>query len=234
MAYTARQLITRSLYLSGMVSRDLQTPTGAQITEGLDLLNDLLAVKSIDQGLVPYFKEYSLISVPGQEKYFVPNLIEIESVTFNIQSVRFPIVRQTRMQYYGTGRADNINSLPATWHVERVYGGSDLYLYFKPQQAWLVRIWGKFGLLSDIDLNEDLSIIYDRFYLTYLRYALADYICSDINITFQPQAAEKLKELEQAAKDISPYDMTSQKVSTFQKGAAISWGYVNFGRGWEA
>ena len=35
MAYTAQQLITRSWFLSGIIARNLQVPTGDQIYDGL-------------------------------------------------------------------------------------------------------------------------------------------------------------------------------------------------------
>lgn len=233
MATTARELITRALYLANRVSRETQVPTEEQINDGLNLLNDLLAVKAADQGLITYFKEYDFPAVVGQEMYFVPGLIEVESLTFNIDTVRFPTNMSKRFEYFGTARVDNVQSLPVKWHVERALGGANIYLYFSPNQAFPMRVWGKFGLLNVV-LDTDLELTYDRFYLTYLRYALAEFVCEEINITFQPQAERKLRSLENTLQDISPYDLSFKKLSTFQKTGTFNWGFVNFGRGWEA
>jgi hypothetical protein len=51
---------------------------------------------------------------------------------------------------------------------------------------------------------QDLSIILDLFYIDYLRYALAEYMCQEYNITFQPQNQAKLNEFETTIFDISP------------------------------
>ena len=100
MAYTALQLITRSFYLSQVVARDLQTPTGSQISDGLYLLNALLDIKGSDLHLIPYFQETMLTTVQGQEEYFVPNLFYVDSMTFNIGVVRYPMIEMTRKQYF--------------------------------------------------------------------------------------------------------------------------------------
>jgi hypothetical protein len=232
MAYTARDLITKSYYLSGIVARNLQTVSGGQLSDGLDLLNDLLAVKTADQRLIPYYREQAITAVIGQEKYFVTDLIAVETFTFNIGSVRYSTTPATRKQYFGTGRVDTIQSLPYNWHIERKLGGADLYIYFLPNTAYPMKIWGKFGLTAVATENVDLSLTYDRFYRVYLKYALAEYICAEYNIVFQPQSAQKLKELENELIYISPNDLTIQKFSTLQSDTGINYADVNLGRGW--
>jgi hypothetical protein len=232
MAYTARMLITNAYYLSGVVSRSFQTVTGEQLNDGLNLLNALLAVKTIDQRLIPYYRELAVTAVIGQEKYFIQNLIAVETFTFNIGSVRYSMLPIMRKKYFGTGRVDNIQSLPYNWHVERERGGASLYIYFLPNTAYPMKIWGKFGIVNVASENEDLSLVYDAFYIEYLRYALAEYICAEYNITFQPQSAQKLKELEYTLIDLSPKDFSITKFSTLQSDTGINYADVNIGRGW--
>lgn len=232
MAYTARKLIINSYYLSGIVSRGLQSVSGEQLTDGLDLLNALLAVKSIHQNLVPYYREYSINAVIGQEIYNIPALIEAETLTFNIGSVRYSMMALPRNKYFGTGRVDNIQSLPFDWHYERCLGGSNLYIYFNPNVTYPMKIWGKFGLTSVADENVDLSLTYDAFYIEYLRYALAEYICAEYNITFQPQSQKKLNEIEAQLSYVSPKDLTIQKLTTLSAATGFNWGDVNIGKGW--
>ena len=132
MPCTATELINRAYYLSGVVSRKFQSVSGAQVTDGLNLLNEILAEKGITGALIPYYKEYSLALITGQEKYFIDGLIEIETVTFNIDTVRYSMRGKGRKAYFGSGRADDIQTLPYEWRLERVLNGSDIYIYFLP------------------------------------------------------------------------------------------------------
>src|ERR1041385_9124834 len=119
MAFTSRQLITQAYYLTGIVSRGQQTSSDQYISDGLDRLNAFLAVKSADIGMIPYYRELIFNAVAGQEVYFIPGLTEIETFTFNIGPVRYSTMEQTREMYFATGRVDNIQSLPYSWHLER-------------------------------------------------------------------------------------------------------------------
>lgn len=231
MPYTTTQLINRSWYLSGVVSRELETVSGDQLNEGLDLLNAVLAVKTATIQLIPYYLQYPFTAIIGQEEYFIPNLLEVETFTFNIGTVRYQTTEQKRRQYFGSGRVDNINSLPYSWHAERCLGGSNLYMYFLPSQAYPCIIWGKFSL-AGVTLFQDLSLSMEQFYIEYLRYALAEYICQEYNITFQPQSAIKLAEYEEMIKNISPIDLSLTKISSLQSNATYNYGFVNFSGGW--
>jgi hypothetical protein len=240
MTYTVRTLITKSFYLSGIVSRSVQVITGEQLSDGFELLNELLAAKTADQRLIPYFEEYSFTATIGQEKYFIPRLVLDETATFNIGSVRYSMLTTPRKRYFGSGRVDNITSLPFNWRIERTRGGANLYMYFLPASNYPIKIWGKFGL-SEVPLVDDTNIpdyefdllsVYDMFYVTYLKFALAEYICSDYNIVFQPQSAQKLKELEYTLIDISPKDLTISKMSTMQSDTGINYADANIGRGY--
>jgi hypothetical protein len=231
MAYTTTQLITRAYYLSGVVSKDLQSVSGSQLTEGLFLLNALLDTKTANQRLIPYFNKYEFDAVEEQEKYEIPNLVEAECLTFHIGDVRYSMKPQSRVDYMGSARVNNVQSLPYYWHIERTKDGADLYMYFVPNADYPCELWGKFSL-QNVALGQDLSETYPMFYLEYLRYALAEYICQEYNITFPPQNAMKLNEFEQIIIDISPTDYTMQKLSSLQLENGFNWGDVNIGRGW--
>src|ERR1700691_914177 len=99
MSYTAQQLITRSWYLSGIVARGLQFPTGDEGYDGLQLLNSLLDFKQIEVDLIPYWQYITFECVPGQEYYYLPYVAEIETSTFNIGPVRYPMVTTSRTNY---------------------------------------------------------------------------------------------------------------------------------------
>lgn len=231
MAYTARQLITRAFYLSQIIARDLQTPTGDQISDGLYLFNALLDYKSTDIRLIPYFTEYFFNTVQGQEMYFIPNLLYTDSLTFNIGTVRYSLNEMTRKEYFAGPRVDNIQSLPYGYRLERVYQGTNLYLYFEPADVYQMRLWGKFGL-TDVTLDTDLSLIYDTYYIEYYRYALASEICEEWGATFPDQSKAKLMAMEKKLMEVSPPDLSIIKREFFGGQPAFDWQMVNLYKGW--
>jgi hypothetical protein len=231
LSYTATKLINNAYYTSQIVSRGLGTPSADQLSDGLELLNELLSFQAVNGRLIPYYQTYSLTAVAGQEVYFIPNLIEIDSFTFNMGSVRFPTTNQKRKRYFGSGRANNINSLPVTWHLERTKGGANLYLYFKPDTTYPLNLIGKFGFTS-VTLSNDLSTVYDSYYISYLKYSLAEYICMDNAVSLPPQQSIKLAEFKQTILDLSPLDLSMEKQSTLQRGSNFNYADVNIGRGW--
>lgn len=232
MAYTAQTLITRSWYLSGIVARGAQTVSGDQITDGLMLLNALLAWKSVDTDLIPYWTyDTSHSTVPNQEEYFIPNCLAIESVTFNIDVLRYPMDFVSRRNYFGSGRVDNISTLPFNWTFNRKLGGGTLYLYFLPQAVYPLKIMGKFGFAS-VTLTTDLETVYDNSYIEYLRYSLAQYMCSEYGITFNPESEKILMRIIRQLMYVSPPDLSVIKTSILTQGTGINYGDVNIGRGW--
>ena len=174
MPYTAGQLVTRAWYLTGIVSRDLQTVSKTQFESGMFCLNALLAMNTANMGLIPYFTKDNFNGIIGNEPYFIPNLIQLETLTFVIpdlatpdQTVRFPMSRKTSEDYWATPRANGIASLPYIYETERVMGGMNLYLYFTPNQPYVFEYWGKFSLSQTVQ-NQDLSLIYDQYLLRIL------------------------------------------------------------------
>lgn len=231
MAYTARTLITRSWYLSGIVARGLQSVSGDQISDGLFLLNSLLNWKAIQIDLIPYWTYYQFPAVVGQEKYFIPNLYAIESLTFNYGVVRYSTDFQSRHTYFATSRVDNIQTLPFGWTFNRSVGGGSIYLYFLPDSTYPIKIMGKFGL-TNVTLDTDMLLTYDPAYVEYLRYSLSQYMCSEYGILFNPESAKILKAITLQLMDVSPPDLSQQKTSILTQAPGLNFGDVNLGRGW--
>lgn len=231
MAYTAQKLITTAWYLSGILSRGLETISQEQLSDGLDRLNAVLDIATSQMGLLPYYQEYDFTAVIGQEKYFIPDIVAIETVTFNIGSVRYSILEASREKYFATGRVDNITSLPYQWHLERKLNGGDLYIYFLPQQAYPMKLWGNFKF-TNVTMFTDLSETFEGFYLEYLRYKLAQFLCEYYNVAFPIVHAKTLASMEESMGNVSPIDLTMQKLSMFQPGAPFNYADVNLGRGW--
>lgn len=233
MSYTTTELITRSWYLSSIVARDLETVSGDQLNDGLNMLNALLSFKTADQRLIPYYNEYDFVAVVGQEQYFIPNLILPETLTFFKDTVRYATVPLGRKAYFGTPRAEGIESLMFQCHYERCLKGSNLFVYFLPDQNYPMTIWGKFSLQS-VSLGQDLSLTLDAFYIEYLRYALSQYMCQEYNISMSADTKAKLDEFERMIFDISPIDMSTTTRNFFsQQGSSPDiYGFANLGRGW--
>lgn len=232
MAYTTLQLINNAYYESGIVSRNFETVSGQQANDGLMYLNDLIADKTVDNGLIPYYLQHDFSAVEGQEKYFIQDLINIDTFVFFIDSVRYQTENRGRREYFGSSRADNIQSLPGSWHMERSFGGADLYIYFKPDQNFPLTIWGQFRLDSVV-INQDLSLTLDRFYINYLRYELAVRLCAENNYSVPPGVMKAYnKYVDDIAKKSGPMDLNMKKLSSLQRRGSINYGQVNLGHGW--
>lgn len=232
MAYTTLQLITNAYYESGIVSRGFETVSGQQANDGLQFLNDLIADKTIDNGLIPYYQQHDFTAVTGQEMYFIEDLIEIETFVFFIDTVRYQTENRARREYFGSSRADNIQSLPGSWHMERCLNGANLYIYFKPNTTYPLTIWGQFRLQSVV-INQDLSLTLDRFYINYLKFDLAARLCAEYNYSVPPGVSKALDKYEDNIKKKSgPMDMRLMKLSSLQRRGGINYGQVNLGYGW--
>jgi hypothetical protein len=157
MSYSVTKLIAEAFYTSGIVSREFQTVAGDQEQTAFDKLNEILTDTLIEDDMIPYFTTgYNFSLVPNQESYFIPNLTSIETFTFFIDSVRYSTNKRQQDKYYGSARAQNISSLPFSWHLERVPGGAQLFLYFFPQSNYPAQITGWFTLQS-VSLFQDLN-----------------------------------------------------------------------------
>ena len=247
MAYTAQTLITRSWYLSGIVARNLQVPTGDQITDGLMMLNALLDWKQVQVDLIPYWTYIEIPAVPGQEFIFLPFVAQVESMTFNIGPVRYPMDSITRRKYYGTSRVDNIATLPFGWNYNRALNGGNLALYFLPQSNYPLKLMVKI-FLADVALNTDLTNIseiglpytfinsanqgYDTSYIEYLRYALAQYMCSEYGVLFNPESEKNYRRIERMLMDVGPPDLSRESTSILTEGGGYNWADINIGKVW--
>lgn len=258
MTYTALQLITRSWFLSGIVARNLQFVSGDQATEGLQLLNDLLNFKQIETDLVPYYQYITFPCVPSQEFYYLPYVSMIESMTFNLDVVRYPMSATSRTNYFGSARVDNISTLPFSYNYDRGMGGGNLAMYFLPDSTYQIKAKVKLFLV-DVELNTDLTNItesftnpnnipyftpytflnnsnqgYDTAYIEYLRYSLAEMMCSEYGIMFNPESKAKLISYQRKLMYESPPDLTMMKagILSSDRTPVLNWGFVNLARGW--
>lgn len=232
MAYTTNQLVTNAYYIAGIVSRDFEQPTGQQLSDGLSILNDLIADKTIDSSLIPYTDNYTFDADINVAQYFIPDLIYIETFVFYINSVRYQTNNQQRKEFFGTFRAENIQSLPFNWHTERCFGGANLFLYFRPDQEYPMEIWGQFRL-SSVTQFQDLSLTLDRFYINFLKYELAVRLCKEYAYSVPVEVKEQLDEYYQVIGGKSnTMDLRTNKLSSLSRGGAINYAFINLAGGW--
>lgn len=232
MTYLTTELITNAYYISNIVSRDFETPSASQVNDGLNILNDIIADKTINSSLIPYSDNLELNASAGVDNYFIENLIYIETFTFFIDGTRFQTRNQQRKDFFGSFRQVNIESLPFNWHTERELGGSRLFLYFVPDVNYPMEIWGSFRL-SQVSLFQDLSLSMDRFYINFLKFELAVRLCKEFGYNIPPMVEKQLQDYYQwISGQSNTMDLKTQKLSTLTGGGAINYALVNLSNGW--
>lgn len=232
MPYTTTQLITGAYYASGIVSREFETVSGGQLADGLIWLNNIITEKDVDQDMIPYETTYNANFIIGQEKYFIPGLIQIDTLVFFLDAVRYAMQYSSRNAYFGSSRVENIQTLPYEWYFEKQLNGGNLYIYFQPDRNYPMEIHGVFSMPTVI-LNQDLELIFPEELITYFRYALADRICAEYNFTVPEGVARILNKYQGwISKNSRILDLNLKKTSTLQIHGTINWGFVNLGRGW--
>lgn len=257
MVYTVTQLISDGFNCSGVVGKEFEQVSGEQFAEGLQYLNSLLSKKTADKSGIPYFLQYNANFIIGQEQYFIPGLISIDSMTFFIDSppdpiivnpvpmspigapigagnqVRYAMMKKDRKSYWATPRANQIMSLPFQYYYERQFGGASVYVYFLPVQQYQFQIWGLFSL-NNVVLGQDLSLTLDQFYIDFLKFELAKRICAEYNYSFPEGAASQLDEYQMIIdKRVQRLDLTQQQISVLsQTTDGVNYAYANLGTGW--
>ncbi len=233
MAYTTNQLISGAYYASGVVSREFETVSGPEIGDGLAWLNNIITDNTVNDAMISYESTYNFNLVIGQEKYVIENLIDVDTMVFYIDDVRFAMNKAKRDSYFGRARAENIEALPFMYYVEKQFEGADVYVYFLPYQAFPVTIHGTFRMTT-VALGQDLSATLDEFYTTYLRYALADRICTEYNLTTPANVVKQLSKYEEwISKKSKTLDLSLRKVSSLnQNRYGFDWAFANLYRGY--
>jgi len=231
-AYTTLELITDAYYITDIVSPEFDTLNGFQSDQGLKLLNfEVIADLTTTPALIPYYDKFTFDFISGQEEYYIPNIIEIETLTFTINDYRYSTYSQGRRNYFGNSRTNTTTSLPYKWHLEPELGGGRLFIYFLPDSNYPVEIYGKFRI-SEVTLFQDLSLSLDTFYISYLKYKLSERLFEHYNISIPPNILNRIKEYDLKIRNIAPLDLTTQKISLFPSKRGPNYVQSNLGRGW--
>jgi hypothetical protein len=230
MAYTVNALAQGAFFLSGVIGRDFQEASPEQINLGIDFLNDILADKTIDTAMIPYYSKIDFTAIPAQPDYYFPNLIQVETCVFFIHTVRYAMTQINRRSFRGDPRAENIQSLPFNYMFERQLGGGMLSIYFNAVRPFPMQMWGLFRL-AQVVYNQDLELTLDRFYINYLKYKTAERICQEFNYEVPSGVIRQLNEYENyIARSTQQMDITMSKISALSPYAqGVNYGIVNFG-----
>ena len=232
MAYTVNELVSGAFYASGIVSREFETVSGAQLSDGINWLNEVINEKVVDMDMIPYETTASLDLIAGTEEYFITDLIKIDTLTFTIDSVRFPVQKMARDQYFTMVRSNSTTSLPVMYYMERELGGARLYVYFNPSEAYTCEIKGIYRL-SEVAEGDDLSLTLDTFYTTYLRYALSQKICDEYAMQVPGGVQAQLNKYQALiSKRSRPLDLHIRKISSLGTNRSGNWAWANLFTGY--
>ena len=183
MAYPSTQLISQAYWVSGIRGHDFQAISGPDLGYGLNVLNDLIGDLRVESDMIPYTStSYSFNLVIGQQEYFIPNLTVCDTLTFFIDTVRYAMQEVPRTTFFGSSRVNGLQSLPLSYHTERALGGLNVFVYFYPDQTYPMELVGLFAP-SPVTANQDLSLVWDQYFINYFKYALAERLCTEYNIT---------------------------------------------------
>lgn len=181
-----------------------------------------------------YYTHYLFDAIIGQEMYFIPGGVVLETATFNIDSVRYQMNLDNRRHYFGAPRVDNIQALPFNWYWETVLGGINLYMYFLPQQAFPIKLTGKFYIPPLTDQSFDFDTLLDPFYQSYLIHLLAERLCSWYGVSAPVSVINQIRGFKNQLADRNYIDLTISKISTYSTQDAMTYAQANIGKGWSA
>lgn len=233
MAYTWLNCITDAFYISKIRSPDFQTVGADDTQRGISEMNAILSGMSANTKMVPYYKEYVFPAVIGQEKYFIPGLIEPLSLTFNMQVVRFATTTIGRKKYHGKTRVDGLIALPFENTFEKCLNGSNLYVQLLPAESYIFKIWGKFGLgsISVDDLTTDMLLVYDRWYADFLMHMLIKRLGNFYGVPIGPEVQNTIDTIAANVNDMNPLDLEENKINFYDSAAYPNWVQIQLSRG---
>lgn len=232
MAYTVLKLLTNAYYEAEIVARSFETLTPEETSDGLFYLNQVLGLVDLDSGIIPFYIQYEFDMEQGVQTYFIPNLVDVDTVVFFKDQVRYSVANMKRRDYWGSPRTEGIETLPVYYTVDRVLGGSNISFYFFPDQAYPVQIWAAFGLDSVSNPLLDLSLTYPRYYLDFLRYTLAVTLCAAFGYPVPDELRRQHAKYDRSVRKRSGYiDLQATVLSTISAATSLNYGQVNIGRG---
>lgn len=226
-----RGLIAEAYYLSGVLSRKFEQPSGGEISDGLVRLNDILAEKAYEPRAIPFRSSATLNCVAGQEEYLFNNFTEIESLVYFLGTVRIPLILDSFGEYFNTPRVESVRSIPSHYYAEKEIGRIRVYLYFSPAENYQLLARGK-QFLTNLALDTDLDTILDDAYQSYLKYELAIRLAQFNKAPLPGDLIPTRDRLQQLIFDRNPVDVRPVKNLALTRGGGMNWAVINISKGW--
>lgn len=227
----AVELINRAYTFSGTVARYLAQVQGPQGRDGLFLLNQLLVEKSSTGDYLPYYGRYDFFGTIGDDEYTLQGLVTLDTFCFFIGNTRYSMRGETRRNFFGSARQEDILSLPFQYYYEKALGGIKVFLYFKPQGAYRFEAVG-ITSLPEVTNDTEFDDFLDKYCQVWLIFELAEYICLWNQITLPPATQEKLNEYRKKMYQLNPKDVTINKFSMIGMTPILSYPQINIGKAW--
>jgi hypothetical protein len=177
---TSNDLIVKAFYLINEYSPDEQ-PSGSEIAEGLDYLNDILASLNISGINIPYVHSINFNMTPSKDTYTLGpdatndvvcnKILDLFDVYIVYQNVQYPLEVIDHDTVYQLARAINTTTRPTKVFLQDYETNCTLKFIYTPDLGYTCYVRGKF-YLSSVGLAQNITSVPNT-YFRYLRYKLA-------------------------------------------------------------
>lgn len=218
---TTNELILSSLYLLGELGVG-ETPDNFMISRGLEILNEILDMFSVDGIYIPYSTTIDFDMVPNQPTYSFSNIVSADVTTnrfidlvfanYTVEEdsenpIVYPLKIMSKAEYYNVIRLEKLDTRPGFIFMNRQPTETFITLYPAPDQAYPCSIQVK-GMLNSLSANEDLTQL-PPYFARFLKYALAREFLSYYPSGNWPQTAEqKYQDMYASVKAGNEVDLT--------------------------
>lgn len=224
------ELITRAYIEANVISAEFETASEQQTSNALYLLNVCLSESQINGNFIPFETHTTITCVPGQQEYSLTDVVEVRQITFLDGDVRFNMICDSQYRFFGSMRVDEIRSLPFHYYVERCVGGSNLYLYFLPDQAYTLQLLVKKSI-TQLTIADNLDQ-FDLFFIDYLTHLLAQRLCIEAGQVFRSDLKDLMNKYETKMKQLTPLRLEGVPSCMFQGDSASDPYFYTYFRGW--
>ncbi len=174
---TARDLVTGTLRLIGEGGRGLADDDKG-ISEGLETLNQYLAILSAEGLMIPSRTEESFVLTVGQDNYTIgtggdlntTRPMMIETARLSINNIDYPLSRMMVREYQRIA-AKNISGRPERYYYEPVPTLGLLKFDYEPDQAYTLFLTTLKPLSALANLSTVITLPNE--YIHFLKYNLA-------------------------------------------------------------
>jgi hypothetical protein len=174
---TASSIITRALRIAGVVDA-IETPSAAELSAGLDSLNDVLAGLSLYRLAFYAQTTQSITLTPGDGAYTIatgadfstPRPLRIESAYITINGIDSPLLIGNRLDFNALA-TKTTSGAPITLYYDATFASGDLRFYPVPDAAYVVTLtsWKEFTRYTSA--NESVTL--PNYLIAFLHFALA-------------------------------------------------------------